>query len=149
MNPAAISALSVLAGSSVGALAPVLSSYVLQRSVTRRDLINREIAERQELYAKFITEAARLYADSMTRNSFDLKDLVALYALASRIRLVASKPVVSAADDMVKLIVQRYGEENITLEDLRAAALSASADPLHLFSTMCRADLRKLTHFTG
>jgi hypothetical protein len=58
MNPAAMSALAVFGGASVGSLSPVLSNYVLQRRVARRDLINREIAERQRLYSDFISEAA-------------------------------------------------------------------------------------------
>jgi len=36
VNPAIISALAALGGSSVGAVAPVLSNYVFQRSVARR-----------------------------------------------------------------------------------------------------------------
>jgi len=58
MNPAAMSALAVFGGASVGSLSPVLSNYVLQRRVARRYLINREIAERQRLYSDFISEAA-------------------------------------------------------------------------------------------
>jgi hypothetical protein len=145
MNPAAISALAVLGGSSVGALAPVLSNYVLQRSVTRRDLINHEIAERQQLFSDFITQAARLHAESMTQNVFQLEELTGLYALVSRIRLISSEAVVQAAEDMMKVIIKRYGEENVTLEDLRTAALSSKADPLNRFSTACRRDLRNLS----
>jgi hypothetical protein len=51
MNPAAMSALAVFGGAAIGSLSPVLSNYVLQRRVARRDLINREIAERQKLYS--------------------------------------------------------------------------------------------------
>ena len=148
MNPAAVSALAVLAGSSVGALAPVLSSYVLQRSVTRREFINREIAEKQKLFSDFICEAARLHADAMTQSIFQLNELVSLHALVSRIRLGSSEAVVKAAEEMVKVIVKRYGEENITLDDLRTAALTAKADPLNDFSTACRKDLRNLSRLT-
>ena len=145
MNPAAISALAVLGGSSVGALAPVLSSYVLQRSVTRRDLLNREIAERQQLFSDFITEAARLHAEAMTQSAFKLRELSNLYALVSRIRLISSEAVVQAAEDMTRTIIERYGEVNVTLEDLRTAALRTKVDPLHRFSLACRKDLRNLS----
>ena len=102
--------------------------------------MNREIAERQTLYSDFISEAARLYAEAATQSVYSLNELVSLYALVSRIRLIGSEPVVRAAEEMVRLIVQRYGESNITLEDLRTAALTSRADPLHLFSTACRRD---------
>lgn len=145
MNPVAISALAALGGSSVGTLGTVLSNYVLQRSVTRRDLLNHVFANRQTLYSDFISEAARLYADAMTQSSYTLDELVTLYSLVGRIRLTASEPVIVAAEDVVKLIVTRYGDENLTLEDLRTAALSAKKDPFDLFSTACRRDLYSIT----
>ena len=144
MSPAAISALAALGGSSLGALGPVLSNYVLQRSLTRRDLVHREIADRQKLYSDFISEAAHRFADAMTSSALNLNDVVTLYALLSRIRLVATTPVVATADALVKTVVQRYGDENVSLEGLRTAALAATSDPLSAFSTACRKDLQQL-----
>lgn len=144
-----MSALAVFGGASVGSFSPVLSNYVMQRRVARRDLINREIAERQKLYSDFISEAARLHADAMTRSTFDLNELVSLYALSSRIRLVSQDDVVHAAEETVRNIVQRYGEMNVTLEDLREAALATKADPLKRFSTACRKDLQRLARLAG
>ena len=149
IDPAGMSALAVFGDASVGSLSPVLSNYVLQRRVARRDLINREIAERQKLYSDFISEAARLHADAMTKNIFDLNELVSLYALTSRIRLVSPDDVVLAVEEIVRNIVQRYGEINLTLEDLREAALAAKADPLKRFSTTCRKDLQRLARLAG
>ena len=149
MNPAVISAWAVFGGASVGSLSPVLSNYVLQRRVARRDLVNREIAERQKLYSDFISEAAQLHADAMTKSSFDLSELVSLYALTSRIRLIAQDEVVHAAEELVKNIVKRYGEANMTLDGLREAALSSKVDPLKRFSTACRKDLQRLARLAG
>lgn len=144
MNTTIIGALAALCGSSIGAMAPVLSSYVLQRSVAQRELSNREIGLRETLYADFIKEASRIYLVSVTHALEDLNDLVALYALVSRIRLFASEPVMCAAEDLVKRIVERYGNPNLTAEQIRAAALSAKADPLDVFSYACRKELRDL-----
>jgi hypothetical protein len=66
MNSAMISILAALSGTAVGSLAPVLSNYVLQRSVTQRDLLNRQLGQRESLYSDFIKEASRLYADALT-----------------------------------------------------------------------------------
>jgi hypothetical protein len=74
----------------------------------------------------------------------DLNDLVSLYAFVSRIRLLASEPVVRAAEDFVKLIVQHYGDPNLTVEQMRTAALSQKADPLDVFSSACRRELRDI-----
>jgi len=144
MNPAIVGALAALGGSSVGALAPVLSNIILQRGATQRDLLNRQIVQRETLYSDFINEASRIYVKSVTHNLEDLDELVSLYALVSRIRLMATEPVVRAAESFVKLIVTRYGEPNLTLEEMRAAALSAEADPLDIFSRACRKELRMI-----
>ena len=144
MNPAVISALAALGGSAVGALAPVWSNYVFQKGLTERDLLNRQLAQREALYADFIKEASRLYAESLIHSLEDLHDLVSLYAHVGRIRLLASTPVVKAAEDFVKLIVRHYGEDNLTVEQMRAAALATRADPLEVFSSTCRKELRDI-----
>ena len=146
MNPAIINILAALSGTVVGSIAPVLSNYVLQKSVTQRDLLNRQLGQREVLYSDFIKEASRLYADAMIHELNDLNDVVALYALVSRIRLLATEPVVKAAEDFVKLIVKHYGDPNLTLEEIRTAALSEKADPLDVFSFACRKELRDILH---
>jgi hypothetical protein len=142
MNPATINILAALGGTAVGSLAPVLSNYVLQRSVTQRDLLNRQLGQREVLYSDFIKEASRLYADAIIHELDDLNGLVSLYALVSRIRLLASEPVVRAAEEFVKLIVQHYGDPNLTVEQMRTAVLSQKTDPLDIFSSACRKELR-------
>jgi hypothetical protein len=144
MNPAVISALAAVGGSSVGALTPLLSNFILQRSATQRDLLNRQISQRETLYSDFINEASRIYAKSVTHNLEDMDELVSLYALVSRIRLMATDPVVRAAEAFVRLIVERYGEPNLTVEQIRAAALSAKEEPLDVFSLACRRELRMI-----
>ena len=144
MNPAIISALAALGGSSVGALAPVLSNFILERSMTRRELLNRQITQREMLYSDFINEASRIYARSVTRNLDSTDELVSLYALVSRIRLMATEPVVHEAAAFVKLLVARFGEPNMTFEQIRAAALSTKREPLDVFSLACRKELRTI-----
>jgi hypothetical protein len=144
MNPAIISAMAALAGSSVGALAPVLSNFVMQKSLTQRDLLNRQIAQRETLYSDFIDEASRTYAKSVTHRLEDADEIVSLYALVSRIRLIATEPVVHAAEAFVKVVVRNYGEPNLTVEQMRSAALSAKAEPLDVFSMACRRELRMI-----
>lgn len=142
MNPAIISALAALGGSSIGALAPVLSNFILERSVTRRELLNRQIAQRETLYSDFINEASRIYAKSVIRNLEGMDEIVTLYALVSRIRLMATESVVREAETFVKLIVTRFGEPNLTVEQIRTAALSTNGEPLDRFSLACRKELR-------
>lgn len=87
-----------------------------------------------------------MYASAMMQSDYNLSDIVTLYALVGRIRLTASKRVVEAAEAVAKLIVQRYGEPNVSFEELRIAALVSNADPLHNFSIACRDDLYSVAH---
>lgn len=85
MDQALNSALAALGGSFIGAMAPVLSSHVVQRGQITRDLITHQITQRENLYTEFIRDAARLYAKSMAEQLTILDELVALYALVSRL----------------------------------------------------------------
>ena len=79
-------------------MAPVLSNYVFQRSLAQREFLNRQITQRETVYSDLIKEASRAYADSMTHGLETPDELVSLYALVSRIRWLASKPVLEAAE---------------------------------------------------
>ena len=104
----------------------------------------KELADRQTLYSDFISEATRLYADALTSSMFKVSEVVGIYALVSRIRLIAPNTAVLAAEAVVTTIIERYSEENLTLEDLSKAASSVKLDQLHQFSTTCRQDLSQL-----
>ncbi len=93
MNTAVISALAAIGGSAIGALAPVLSSVLVQQSAARRDLANRTVASREALYSDFIKQSSSIFVTAATQNLKDLGDVVSLYALVSRIRLGSTDPV--------------------------------------------------------
>jgi hypothetical protein len=62
----------------------------------------------------------------------------------SRIRLLASEPVLKAAEILVRQIVKQYGEPNLTIEETRAAAIAPKADPLDVFTFACRGELEEI-----
>jgi hypothetical protein len=144
MNAAIVSALAALGGSTVGAFAPVMSNYVIQRSQTDREILNRHITERETLYLDFIKESSHLYADSVGQSLANTDSIVALYALVGCIRLVASRPVLQAAEDLIKVIMRQYGEPNLSAEQIRTSALLANSGPLDKFSSACRKELEDL-----
>lgn len=144
MNSTLINAVAAFGGSSAALLGPILSNYVLQRSMAVRELLNRQIAQRETLYSDFINEAARLYTISTTHALGNFEEVVCLYALVGRIRLFASEPVVLGAEELVKRIVARYGEANLSVDELRRAALASKADPLETFSLACRNEMREI-----
>jgi hypothetical protein len=144
MNGAEISAIAALSGSALGGLTPIISNYLVQRGLTEREVLDRELGARQSLYSDFIQFATKIYVNATTKELEDADDLVALYALISRIRLIASTPVIEAAEEFAANVTKRYGVEAISFEVLKNTALSPHIDPLNAFSSRCRDELRSL-----
>ena len=145
MTGAGISALAAIGGSALGGLTPLISNYLIQRSLTEREMLSRELSLRQSLYAEFIQFATKLYVSARTKQLDDVDDMVALYALISRIRLFASVPVIESAQDLATEVMKRYGEANLSIEELKNVTLAPHhIDPLNAFSTRCREELRSL-----
>jgi hypothetical protein len=144
MDNTLTSVLAALGGSVIGATTPVLSNFVLQRSVAQRELTNREIAQREDLYSEFIRQGTACYAKALSQSLENIDDIVAMYALVNRIRLFASSSVLKAAEAFVKKLVERYGEKNMSIDQIKSAALEQHADPLNDFALKCRAELREV-----
>jgi hypothetical protein len=144
MDSTVTSVLAALGGSVIGATTPVLSNFVIQRSATQRELTNREIAQREELYSEFIRQGTSCYAKALSQNLNDIDEIVAMYALVNRIRLFASHSVLEAAEAFVKKLVATYGEKNLTIEQIKSAALQQHADPLNDFALRCRSELHEV-----
>jgi hypothetical protein len=142
MNTATLSALAALGGSALGGITPLVSNYLIQKGQVKREMLSRELAERQTLYADFIQFATKVYVNATTKQLDDVDDLIALYALVSRIRLLASEPVIGAAEQFATRVTRRYGEKALSIEDLRNETLTPHVDPLHDFSTLCRQEMR-------
>ena len=139
------SAAAAIMGAFVGGLASLTSTWVGERSRHRRDMVQREIAKRETAYADFIDQASKVFVASATHNIDDdeveLEGTVSLYAVASRIRLFASDPVMKEAEQVLDLIITQYGAENLSVEQLRETAMEKK-DPLKEFSAICRRELK-------
>ena len=141
------SAAAAIMGAFVGGLASLTSTWLGERSRHRRDLVQREIAKREISYADFIDQASRLFVASATHNIDDgeveIEGTVSLYAVASRIRLFASDPVMKEAEQVLDLIITQFGAENLSVEQLRKTAMEKK-DPLKGFSAICRSELKEV-----
>src|SRR5258708_956492 len=149
MDNTLTSILAALGGSVIGASTPVLSNFVLQRSVMQRELTNRELAQREELYAEFIRQGTLCYAKALSQSLSNLDEIVAMYALVNRIMLFASASVLEAADAFVKTLVEKFGDESMSLDQIKSVALKQHADPLNDFALRCRAELREVYERTS
>src|SRR5215216_7860209 len=98
MDDGVTGGLAAVTGALVGGLASLTSTWLGERSRHRRDLLQRELVKRETVYSDFIDQASKLYVASATRRIEDddaeLEGVVALYAVASRLRLFASDQVI-------------------------------------------------------
>ena len=144
MDNTLTSVLAALGGSVIGATTPVFSNFVLQRSQTQRELTNREIAQREDLYSEFIRQGTACSAKALSQSLENIDEIVAMYALVNRIRLFASGNVLEAAEGFVRTLVKKYGEKNMSIDQIKSVALGQHADPLNDFALKCRAELREI-----
>ncbi len=140
MELAYIPAVAAFSGSASGALATVLTSWVSQRRSDRARVRSQTNSKREELYKSFVEEAARLYADALVKNKSEVSELVALYALIGRMKILSSDEVIEAAEQVGRLILDTYLSPNRSFVDL--PGLLREVDPLRDFSEACRRELQ-------
>ena len=99
---------------------------------------------RESLYNEFITEASRLAVDAVAHCLERPDQLIALYGILSRIRLISGEEVVRHGEACCRRIMELYGRPNLTADQIRAAVEAHDVDeidPLKEFSTVCRNEL--------
>jgi hypothetical protein len=99
-------------------------------------------AKLEALYNDFITEAARIFVDALSRQTEDPTKMVTLYALASRMRLVSARAVTDAAIRIEDNILETYLGPNRTLHEARDLVCEGGMKNLLIeFGEACRDDL--------
>jgi hypothetical protein len=142
MDSSLIAAMAAVLGSLSGASASIVTTWMTQRNQNVRERAQAELSRREALYGEFISEVSRLTADAF-EHSLERPDiLVNVYAIRGRIRLVASAPVITTANECCRHIVDMYSRPNMTIEQIRTA-LQVSQHPLRAFEAACRAELEQ------
>jgi hypothetical protein len=145
MDAAYLSALSALAGSVVGGLMSGIGGWLNQRSQARAGQIAHDILRRQDLYKDFIIAASSAYGKAIVSNEPQIEDLIALYAMTSRMRVISSTRTVECADKLMRRIVATYVEPSKTVSELNELILSgAGIDLLKEFGEIAREELHAL-----
>ncbi|HEY8034724.1 MAG TPA: hypothetical protein VIF37_03950 [Methylobacter sp.] len=145
MNQSIISALAAVLGSLVGGASTIATAWFTQRAQSRQESVNAEIRRRELVYTEFINECSKLAIEAFNHTLENPGTLMNAYALLNRIRLISSDPVVDAADQMIKGIVEQYFQPNLPMEELQKMTAAGRADPLKEFSVICREELRRLS----
>jgi hypothetical protein len=133
MNPAYISALAALAGSVIGGLTSLATSWLAQRTQVRARELTRNRRGREELYRTFIDEASHLYIDALVHDESRAFEqaaaLVKIYSVVSQMRILASQQVIEAAENIMRKIVDTYAAPNKTFPELREMLHHDAVDP--------------------
>ena len=144
MTPTIVTAMAAAMGSLVGAAASIFTTWITQHTQTIRAHSEWKLRERESLYKEFITEASRLTVDALVHCLERPDQLMALYGILSRIRLMSGEEVVREGEACCRRIMEQYGRPNLTTDQIRAAAEAHDLDgidPLKEFSTACRKEL--------
>lgn len=140
MDNAYMSAIAALAGSAIGGLATIATTWLTHYAQARAQRFAQAAARQEHLYGEFIDEAAKLVTDAVTHELDDPSKLVRLYALVGKLRLFASADVISQAEEVMRRIVQNYGLPNRDFRNPESGQ-QQSSDVLRAFSEACRKDL--------
>jgi hypothetical protein len=144
MDSTFITAVAAACGSLVGAAATIVTTVITQR--TQRDHAEREesLRSREALYGEFITEASRLTVEALGHSLEQPDTFVKIYGITGRIRLMATGPVLDAAETCIRQIIDLYAKPNMTVEEIRLAFERDRIDPIREFSVVCRKELLEI-----
>ena len=143
MSTATISAVSALAGSGIGALASVATSWLTQHFQSREKRLSQETSRRERVFVSFVDQASQTYAHGMVQEGLDDPSrLVPLYATINKLRLFATRDTVRAAETVLEAILQTYHAPGAALKSGDADV--AAHDILRTFAERCRAELKAL-----
>jgi len=82
-----------------------MTSWRTVRAQLSQKIRSEARSRREEIYTDFIKEATRLFGDALGHEREDVSDLVTLYALAARMRLIAPNEVIERAEHVLVSLV--------------------------------------------
>ena len=144
MDMTSVTALSGVLGTLVGVSATGAVAWINQKTLHRRELVRDDMRMRQEIYGEFLTECAKLLVDAFQHTLEKPETFVPVYGLINRIRLCATKPVLTEAERLVGRITDQYFSNNLTVQEVRQLTRSGEGDALKEFGEACRAELKSI-----
>ncbi len=104
-----------------------------------------DLSLRQDLFKDFMVAAAKLYGEALVSSEPKLQDVVDVYTMISRMRVLCSPGIVECAEKMMVATMDTFLAPNKTLRDLNEIVKNgAGVDPLKEFSEAAREELRLL-----
>jgi hypothetical protein len=88
----------------------------------RRDILAKDVANREQLCTEFLMEVANVYFDSIYRTLEDAPkqaSLITMYSLVGRIRMISSEGVLTSAEKVAKDIGESYKRPPMTFQEFQ------------------------------
>ena len=111
----------------------------------RRDVLAKDVANREKLYSEFLDEAGNLYLDSVNRTLLDTTQhasLMRMYSLVGRIRMISSEAVLTSASKVADDIVESYKRPPTTFQEMQQSW--EASNPWYEFTNACRAERQSM-----
>jgi hypothetical protein len=141
-----ISALSALAGSVIGGLASGLTTWLNRHAEAKANWVARDISRRQDLYRDFIVSASKAYGEAIVTDEPQIQELVELYGLVSRMRVLSRPKTIECADKVLRTTIDTYFLPNKTFSEFNETLKNgASIDLLKEFAVAAREELQGVT----
>ena len=146
MDPAILSATAALVGSLVGGVSTFAAYWLSQRMQLRAQGLMQRYAEREALYAEFIVEASKRFADAWSHHAEGPEVVVGLFSAIERMRLTSSDEVVVAAEQVMRTVSDAYAQPDKSFDDFRQSIRDDKfPNRVRDFSEACKNELRALT----
>jgi hypothetical protein len=145
MDSSIIAALSAVLGTTVGGLSTFATTFLNQRYTMHRDILAKDLANREQLYCEFLKEVGNLYFDSVNRTLDDtsqMASLITMYALVGRIRMISSEAVLRSAEKVADDIVESYKRPPMRFQEFQQSW--EGSNPWHEFTKACRAERQSM-----
>jgi hypothetical protein len=145
MDSSIIAAISAILGTTVGGLSTFATTLLNQRYAMRRDILAKDVANREQLYSEFLKEVGNLYFDSAHRTLDDTSQqasLITMYSLVGRIRMISSEAVLTSAEKVAEDIVESYKRPPTTLQEFQQSW--EASNPWLEFTKACRAERQSM-----
>ena len=125
MDSSITAALSAILGSTVGGLTTFATTFLNHRYIARRDMLAKDVANREQLYSEFLKEVANLYRDSISRTLDDLSQQASVITMYWRTH-IAEFLATSAKNECEMLLGSVNGVYTVVSSAIRSTVSISS-----------------------
>src|SRR5262245_59567940 len=122
MDGSIIAAFYAILGTTVGGITTFVTTFVNQRYTAHRDILAKDVANREQLYSEFLKEVGSLYFDSLNRTLDDTSQqasMIRMYSLVGRIRMISNEAVLTSAEKVADDIIESYKRPPTTFQEFQ------------------------------